>query len=419
MDLFVHFSVSLFAHIDADSFFASVLVRKHPHLRGKPVLALGMGGSAVIAASYEAKKFGVKTGMRLTEARALVPGAIEMPTDFRETGLASEQIELILQGLCPAIEQMSIDEWFLDLSTMVGGRPNDCTAWAEETRARVFKHTAISTSVGIGPTKTLAKMASEYRKPGGVTVLGKEAWVGTKGISVESFLRDRPAAAIPGIGRKRTVHTDSHGWRTAWDFTNAPIERIKVLFGKSGLELQQELQGKSVYPVATEKEQPKSISRARSFRPERKQEVLWAHTLRHLEYTILKMRRKGLCCLGVSLWLRDDSYQSGDSANRSLSRPLSTEQDLQPIVRSLFNEAYSPRKRYTQVGLALWHLVPALSDQPSLFEDLARRTHDDSLQQSLDALHQRFGRSSITRGSALCVKTGTVMDMGWSIVDAE
>ena len=102
----------MFAHIDADAFFASVLQRKHPRLKGKPLLALGMGGGCVIAASYEAKRRGVKTGMPLKEARALCPEALHIPCDFGETALASEQIEGILTSHSPMVEQYSITNGF-------------------------------------------------------------------------------------------------------------------------------------------------------------------------------------------------------------------------------------------------------------------------------------------------------------------
>ncbi len=161
----------MIAHVDADAFFASVLVRKDPRLQGKPLLALGMGGGCVIAASYEAKAKGVRTGMRLTDALRLCPEALKVHSDFRETGLASDQIVSIIEEHCPFIEQFSIDEWFLDLTSLVGGVPGDLTAWATHLRQEILKRTGLSVSAGIGASKLLAKMASEYRKPGGVTVV--------------------------------------------------------------------------------------------------------------------------------------------------------------------------------------------------------------------------------------------------------
>src|SRR5207248_2984219 len=152
------FLFSMIAHIDADSFFASVLQRKHPHLKGKPLIAAGMGGGCVIAATYEAKAKGVKTGMPMREAIKLCPEAIRMPSDFRETGIASQQIEAILSDVCPIIEQYSIDEWFLDLASMVGGIPADPVTWARALQTDVKRRTDIGVSIGVAPSKLLAKM---------------------------------------------------------------------------------------------------------------------------------------------------------------------------------------------------------------------------------------------------------------------
>src|SRR3989338_1927860 len=121
----------MIAHIDADAFFASAIVRKRPELRGKPLLALGMGGGCVIAASYEAKAFGVKTGMPLKEARPLCPEAIAIPSDFSEALVASREIESILADECPFIEQASVDEWYLDVDAIPRAREIDLPTWAQ------------------------------------------------------------------------------------------------------------------------------------------------------------------------------------------------------------------------------------------------------------------------------------------------
>ncbi len=419
----------MFAHVDADSFFASVLIRKHPHLRGKPLLALGMGGSCVIAATYEAKALGVKTGMRLTDALKLVPNAERMPSDFRETGLASNQIESILTGFTPLIEKTSIDEWYLDLTGCVGGVPADADTWTKTVRDLVLRKTGISVSIGVAPSKLLAKMAGEYRKPGGRTVLESSMpGVGARhalplhqfqkspALSIETFLRDRPAAAIPGIGRKRVVQTDLHNWKTAWDIASAPTEDLKRLFGKQGPVLTSELIVEAIYGVTTESDPPKSVSRDRCFRRERDRNLLWAHLLRHVEYTVLKMRRYDLACRGISVWLRDGTY-AWEGGGLSLPKPAATEEFLNPFVRKAFSEIYVPGKAYTQVGLALWHLTPIGAEQASLFEDMTTLDERLALQQTLDELHERFGRNAITRGSALAVKSGT--KIGFDLAEFE
>src|SRR3989338_1908328 len=228
-----------------------------------------MGGSCVIAATYEAKAFGVKTGMTLKDALKLVPNALQIPSDFRETAIASHQIEEILSHEAPMLEQMSVDEWFLDIASVVGGEPQDLHAWATALQKKILRYTALSVSVGVGQTKLLAKMAGEYKKPAGVTVLYDDRGEGGlcppgatplrekgvhegKTVGLSLMLKDRPAAAIPGIGRRRDVHAQLKGWKTAWDFAVADQETVIKLFGKGGHELQLELNGIIVSPVTTE-----------------------------------------------------------------------------------------------------------------------------------------------------------------------
>ena len=361
----------------------------------------------MIAASYEAKAFGVKTGMRLKDAIALCPNAISMPADFHEAARASHEIEAILRRLCPLVEQMSVDEWYLDLRGVAGGVPKNLETWARRQQEDVRRNVGLTVSVGIGASKLLAKMAGEYRKPAGVTVIGQT-------IDCEPFLKDRPAAAIPGIGRKRVVHTDAQGWKTAWDIAQAPAEELRKLFGKSGVEFKQELLGHSTSAVTSEEAPPKSVSRCRSFRPTKSRDVLWAHLLRHAEYLMLKMRRHGLMCRGISVWMRDGEYD-GYGCNASLPQPSQTLDAILPFVKKCFEQGYDKSITYTQISLALWHLVPAGASQYSLFEESVTADRDESMQKTLDLLHERFGRSSITRGSAMDVKTGTKVTMDLSV----
>src|SRR5437764_874360 len=123
-------------------------------------------------------------------------------------------------------------------------------------------------------------------------------------LDISTFLKARPTAAIPGIGRKSEIKTKAHGWLTAWDFTAADKEEVSRTFGKNGREMQRELNGECVSVVSSERAAPKSVSRCRSFRPTRDRSLLWAHLLKHLEYIVMKMRRDGLSCRGISVWLR-------------------------------------------------------------------------------------------------------------------
>lgn len=385
----------MLAHIDADSFFASVLQRLHPRLKGKPLLAMGMGGGCVIAASYEAKTKGVRTGMPLKEALAFCPEAEKVHSDFAETALASHQIEAVIRSHCPVVEQYSIDEWFLDLRTLVGGVPFDLLLWAQDLQRAILATTALSVSIGVASSKILAKMAGEEHKPAGTTVV--------EGHEVEGFLSRRPIMAIPGIGPRRGAHARVKHWETAWDFAIADKATVHKLFGKGGAELQREVMGESLYPVLTENGPPKSISRTRSFKPTGDKKLVWAHAMQHISYCILKMRTQALSARGISLWLRDDRYRHA-GLQIKLPQSLDTEEDITPYARKAFDRLVGRGDdRHTQIGFGLWNLQPKGAAQFSLFESTGSAMEDEDLQQSLDGLRTRYGREVIVRGSQLPV----------------
>jgi DNA polymerase-4/DNA polymerase V len=384
----------MIAHIDVDAFFASVLVRSDPSLRGKPLLALGMGGGCVIAASYEAKAKGIKTGMRLLDARKLCPGAIERISDFAEACRASAHIEEILTRECPTMEKMSVDEWFLDLRTLVGGIPKDPAMWAQGIRMMIQQHLALSVSVGIGPTKTLAKMASEYRKPAGISVIAD--------IGLNTFLQDRLAAAVPGIGPRRMIHAEKHGWRTAWDFANAERDTVVHLFGRPGGELQQELLGTMIYPIAVDARPPKSISRCRSFRRTNNAMAIYAQLQEHMTVTVMRMRKENLSARNLSVWLRNHEYEHSGTDCR-LPRPMDTEEELLPYARRMFQKVWKRGGMVTQVGLVLGNLTPAGGSQYSLFEEPDKSEIRSNIQKALDDIHKRYGRDAVVRGPVVAL----------------
>ncbi len=399
---------SCIAHIDADSFFASFIIRTHPEFRGKPLLAIGMGGGCVIAATYEAKAKGVKTGMPLFEARKLVPGAIEMAADFRETGIASEQIESILKNHCPIVEQYSIDEWFLDLRSLVGGAPKDCHAWGTEIQKEILQHTALSVSIGIAGSKLLAKMAGEYRKPAGITVVATKE-------DTKKFLQTRTAHAIPGIGRQRMIKTDVLGWKTAWDIATAPSPEIIRICGKPGIDMQRELLGESIENVMENTALPKSISRCRSLKTTDDREIGKAHLLKHLEYCVLKMRRHKLGCSEVSIWIRTPDF-AHRNVHRKLSRLCATVDEIAGSAISAFSSFTWHGQRFNQVGLALLGLKNADIRQQSLFDDPNKNVTGERLQATMDDLHGKYGRDSLTHAAALSVNSGTVKELNLPMV---
>jgi DNA polymerase IV len=410
----------MFCHIDADAFFASVLQRKYPKYKGKPLIALGMGGSSVISASYECKAKKVRTGMRLHEAKLLCPEAIAIPSDFTETALASQQIQTMLYEIAPIIEQASIDEWYVDLQSCVGGTPNNITDWAITQQKQITQSTDIPVSLGIAPTKLLAKMASDYRKPKGVTVIvdnnlssrasdeGRNSTLRQAqgdNMAINDFLKDRPCAAIPGIGSKRQTHAQAFHWETAYDFAYAEHSIVQTIFGRPGIEMQQELQGKVVHTITMEYVPPKSISRCRSFKPTNSKDVILAYLLHHLSYTIIKLRRHQLMCKWIAVSMRNHEYKH-IGKDYKLPLPMDTEAEILPYALRLFEKLYVRNPRCTQIGLTLGMFSSKAAKQFSLFEDPNEHIKDDTIQKTLDELHTSLGRDSIMRGSALPIKSG-------------
>jgi DNA polymerase IV len=398
----------MFAHIDADAFFASVLQRKYPQYANKPLIALGMGGSSVISASYECKAKKVRTGMRLYEAKKLCPEAIAIPSDFTETALASKQIQGILEQISPIIEQASIDEWYVDLRACPGGVPTNIEQWAKQQQGLVTRSTAIPVSIGIAPTKLLAKMASDFNKPKGICVVQNASSVDKKQsytITITDFLQALPAAAIPGIGQRRQVHAEAMQWRTAYNIAKADAASIQRILGKSGLEMQRELCGEVVQSITMEYIPPKSISRCRSFTKTNNQELIFAYLCHHLSYTIIKLRRKQLMCKWIAVSIRTSEYKSFGK-DYKLPMPVDTEEQLLPYIQQLFKKLHTPGAYYTQISLTIGMFSSKAAKQFNLFEDPTTIIKGDTIQQTLDTLHKTLGRDSIMRGSALLIKSG-------------
>lgn len=381
----------MFAHIDADSFFASVLLRSNPRLRGRPLIAAGMGGGCVIAATYDAKAKGVRTGMRISEAKKLCPEATVEPSDFKGALTASREIERVLEDCSPSLEQMSVDEWFVDMRHCLGGLPADLEVWARNVQLSVQSKTALTVSIGVASSKTLAKMAGEYHKPAGVYVASNP----------QAFLQDRPAEAIPGVGRKRSVHTQANGWKTAWDFVEANPDIVRSIFGRTGHELQRELRGEEVYRLVDGCAPPQSISRCRSFRRTARFEPVWSQILDHISYVVHKMRREGLRCRRVFVWVRDGSYRGGRSVQCVFPQPIDTEEALLALLRTQIAPLATFSGGYTQVGVALADLSPAGALQPSLFDAPDQRLHEEHIQRAIDVLSRRHGRGTVRFGGSM------------------
>ena len=409
----------MFAHVDADSFFASVLQRKYPQLKGKPLVALGMGGGCVIAATYEVKTRGVKTGMPLREAKKIAPDLIALPSDFRATYDATKQLFLLLEKYCPGgVEKASPDEGYLDLANrlpLIAYRsPNDTLLnYAQQIQSDANRFLDLPISIGIAPTKTLAKMGSKHRKPKGICIIEEK--------DIDAFLTEKNVGSIPGIGWKSTPKMQKIGFLTAFDFAHADSFIIERVLGKTGLELQKELRGEAVYAVITDPPPPRSISRCRSFHATSDANFLYSQVMTHLQRCSTKLRRNELECARVGIWVRGADYKSRASAERAIGRHVAEEALLLPFVKAAFEEIiprigrgpstssgqaprYAPTTRKmlcTQAGFVLSDFCPKGDRQISLFEEPDSLKDIAALQMALDELRKKYGTESVRYGSAV------------------
>jgi DNA polymerase-4 len=244
-------------HIDMDAFFAAVEQKRHPELIGKPVV-IGGGGDpsqrgVVSTASYEARKFGVHSAMPLRTAYKLCPDAVFLPVDYREYSRVSRTIKDSLREFSAAMEDVGIDEAFLDISGI--DRPADEVA--DEIKEKIRSDTGLTCSIGIGPNKLLAKIASDMQKPDGLTIIGEH--------DVESRIWPLSVRKLWGVGPKTEAHLKSMGIETVGQLAAVPLDILVETFGNAyGNFLFESSRGTDDSPLVTHWE-PKSSSRETTF----------------------------------------------------------------------------------------------------------------------------------------------------------
>jgi DNA polymerase-4 len=243
-------------HIDMDAFYASVEQRDDPLLRGKPVVVAWRGQRSVVcAASYEARKFGVRSAMPALRAERLCPDAVFVPPDFTRYRAASRLVRAILTEHTDLVEPLSLDEAFLDV-TEPKSDLGSATAIAVAIRDRIRAELQLTASAGIAPNKFLAKIASDWRKPDGQFVI--------KPNEIEAFLRPLPVGRIPGVGKVMDQRLERLGVRTVGQLREVPAADLQREFGRYGVRLHELAHGIDEHPV--QPEQPtRSISAEDTF----------------------------------------------------------------------------------------------------------------------------------------------------------
>ena len=232
-------------HVDMDAFYASVEQRDDPALRGRPVVVAWRGQRSVVcAASYEARRYGVRSAMPAVRAERLCPHAVFVPPDFTRYKAVSRQVRAIFERHTDLVEPLSLDEAYLDVTATKTGLPT-ATATAEAIRAAIREETQLTASAGVAPNKFLAKIASDWRKPDGLFVIRPH--------QVEAFLAPLPVGRLPGVGKVMEGRLAALGVATVADLRGLPEATLEQHFGRWGRRLHGLSLGIDEHPVSAER----------------------------------------------------------------------------------------------------------------------------------------------------------------------
>lgn len=380
-------------HVDGDAFFTSVEQAVHPALRGKPVVT-GKERGIIACASYEAKALGIKRGITLWDAKKICPALVVLPSDYETYSIFSKRMFEIMRRYTPEVEEYSIDEGFADLTGMRQLFRKSYPEIAADLQAAINRELDLTVSVGLSLTKGLAKIASDFRKPAGITpVAGKH---------IHIFLQRVPLADVWGLGPNRVELLEKYGLKTAWDYVCRDPQWIRSLLHKPGLEIWHELRGTAILKVSTEVWRPvASVSKSKTFsEPSTDRDIVYARLIRNLESAFIKLRRHQLRTSELTVSLRTRDY--GEHAlGARLDRGVTLVQHVTPVVQELFERLYRPGSEYRATGAVLSRLEDDRQRQYDLFDNPARIEHARRVGDLIGKINARYGKHRIFLGTGL------------------
>jgi DNA polymerase-4 len=312
-------------HIDMDAFFASVEERRHPELKGRPVVIGGEGDptqrGVVSTASYEARKYGIHSAMPLRTAYKLCPHAVFLPVDYKEYSRVSGVIKSTLRQFTPLLEDVGIDEAFLDISEIEGS----AAGISGEIKRMIMHETGLTCSIGIGPNKLLAKIASDMQKPDGLTIIDEG--------DIEARIWPLAVRKLWGVGPKTEAHLKAMGIRTIGDLAATRIYTLIETFGNSyGRFLYESSRGMDESPLVTQWE-PKSSSRETTFQRDTDN---WQEIARNLadltKDVVADLRRSGYKGKNVTVKVRFSDFKT---LTRAKTLPHASD-SLEEMRRAVF-----------------------------------------------------------------------------------
>jgi DNA polymerase-4 len=372
-------------HVDMDAFYASVEQRDNPELRGRPVVVGGSSNRGVVAAaSYEARRFGIRSAMPMSEALRRCPNLCRVKSRMAHYKDVSDSIFAVFREFTP------LDEAFLDVTASLSlfGSPRDIAARIKQ---RIREETSLTASVGVADNKLVAKIASDLDKPDGLTILTPDHYA--------DRLDPLPVSVIPGIG-PQTVRRLAHiRVLTVKDLRSAPSSDLAAIFGRFTQKTRDRAAGQDDRPVVPSRVE-KSISAEETYDTDlRRRDDMERELLRLTERTAGRLRRAGLAAGTVQIKIRRSDFKTC-TRQRRIRPPASGTAQLYAVACELLHgwRARNPDAEVRLLGVGGGDLVAGA--QPDLFEKDEQRPAT-AVDQTIDEIRDRFGSASLERASTL------------------
>jgi DNA polymerase IV len=385
-------------HIDADSFFASCEQAVNPALRGKPVIT-GKERGIASAVSYEAKALGVKREMSVREIQKICPDIIYLPSDYETYSLFSQRMFEVVRRYTGAVEEYSIDECFAELTGLRRSLRMGYEDIARTIQRELIDELGMGFSVGLAPTKVLAKLASKKRKPRG--------FVAVPGRDIHHFLEGVPVGEVWGIGEQTQKYLKQFRITTALQFAQQSEEWVRSTLTKPHIALWHELRGTAVLEVETgERADYQSISKTKTFTPPTgDRATILSQLSKNVENACIKARRHGLAASRVFFLLRTQDYRHS-GGEFQLSTKTAHPSAIVSLIDARLDSLMRTNTRYRATGVTLAGLERDQPCQLDLFgaEEVTekfRRVFD-----AIDVLDRAYGKHTVFLGTSMGALTG-------------
>ena len=374
-------------HMDGDAFFVGVEVAKNPKLRGLPVVT-GEERGIVSALSYEAKALGVVRGMPIFKIKRDFPSVVILPGDYQSYARYSSLMFDIVRRYVDDVEEYSIDECFADLTGLEPPLKMTYLQIAERIKKEINEELNLSVSIGVAPTKVLAKVASKWVKPNGLTVIQRE--------NIADFLRKTPIEKIWGIGPRTAEFLKKRGISMAMDFINKDLAWVKYNLSKPYEVIWQELRGVYLMEIdSAPKTVYSSIQKTHSFYPPTNDKIfLLSQLSQNIEGACAKARHYGLTPKKVSFFLKSQSFRYY-TCGVTLSSPTNAPEIIIRLAESVFQDVHVKGILYRTTGVTLQELVSDSVIQGDLFGNNDKANKFEVIHKQIDNLEEKFGKKVV------------------------